>query len=132
MGQCTVNNLKKLWSAMMFMLGQFMYWPQSLFWAIKFKQINILTLASQNIYENLLYVKKNCIIFVKSNDILIVIIRNTNNSNNKFHNFTNSFKWQCVRLYNKNPVEIQNYSLTFKTYSEGKSLYSFCLPIYLL
>lgn len=77
----------------------------------KFKEIDILTLASQYIYENLLYVKKNIGLFRKNSDRHAVNTRNKNklcSHVSRLRKVTKSFKGQCIRFYNKIPIDIQN------------------------
>lgn len=76
----------------------------------KFGESGILTFASQYIYENLLYVQKNKHQFKKYCDIHN---RNTRNKNKlvptitRLHKISKSFIGQCVRFYNKIPLDFQ-------------------------
>ncbi|CAK1600201.1 unnamed protein product [Parnassius mnemosyne] len=77
----------------------------------KFKEINILTLASQYIYENLMYVHKNKSSFIKISDIHSVNTRNRHKlvvPVTRLHRVSNSFLGRCIRFYNKIPENIQS------------------------
>lgn len=76
----------------------------------KFKEINILTLASQFIFENIMYVKKNISNFKKNSDLHSVNTRNKNKlaqTISRLHKVTNTFMGLCIRFYNKVPRDIQ-------------------------
>ena len=94
---------------------------------LKFKEINILTFASQYIYENLMYVQKNKELFQKNCDRHDVNTRNKNklaDHKSRLCKITKSFKGQCIRFYNKVPEIIQNLSvIQFKLFIK-KKLYS--------
>lgn len=92
----------------------------------KFKEINILTVTSQYIFENLLYVHKNESHFVKLSD---VHSRNTRNKNNltvhgtRLHRISNSFMGQCIRFYNKLPMDVRKLPIKkFKFFIKSKLL----------
>ncbi|CAK1591484.1 unnamed protein product [Parnassius mnemosyne] len=77
----------------------------------KFKKINILTLASQYIYENVMYVHKNKSSFTKISDIPSVNTRNRHKlvvPVTRLHRVSNSFLGRCIHFYNKIPENIQN------------------------
>ena len=77
----------------------------------KFKEIGILTFASQYIYENLVYVKKNIHLFEKNCDIHSINTRNGNKllfPQTRLTKVAKSFRGQCVLYYNKVPEDIQN------------------------
>lgn len=79
-----------------------------------FKEINVLTVASQYIYENLMYVKKNINVFMKNSDIHKVNTRNKNNlilPKTRLQKINNSFMCQSIRFYNKIPSHIKELSL---------------------
>ncbi|CAK1581342.1 unnamed protein product [Parnassius mnemosyne] len=90
----------------------------------KFKEINILTLASQYIYENLMYVHKNKDSFSKRSDIHSVNTRNKHKlviPVSRLHRVSNSFLGQCIRYYNKVPESVQVLSITkFKCFIKLK------------
>lgn len=76
----------------------------------KFKEINVLTLASQYILENILYVKKNILYFKKNSDNHNVNTRNKDKlaaAESRLHRVTNSFVGRCIRFYNTIPTEIK-------------------------
>lgn len=80
----------------------------------KFKEINILTFASQYIYENILYVKKNISSFKKNSDVHNINTRHKDKLAvlvTRLHKVNNSYKGLCIRFYNKIPVDIQNLPL---------------------
>jgi len=80
----------------------------------KFKEIDILTVASQFIYENLLYVKKNINNFKKYSDIHSFNTRNKDDlviHSTRLHKISKSFIGQCIRFYNKLPKNIRNMPL---------------------
>lgn len=80
----------------------------------RFKEINILTFASQYIYDNLVYVKRHETIFVKNSDIHRFGTRNRDKLAghvSRLHKITNSFKGNCIRFYNKVPTDIINLPL---------------------
>jgi len=80
----------------------------------KFKEIGILTVASQYILDNVLYVRKNLTNFKKKSD---THCRNTRNRNKleipviRLSKVSNSFKGQCIRLYNRIPENVQSLSI---------------------
>ncbi|CAK1577859.1 unnamed protein product [Parnassius mnemosyne] len=90
----------------------------------KFKEINILTLASQYIYENLMYVHKNKDSFSKRSDIHSVNTRNKHKLMipvSRLHRVSNSFLGQCIRYYNKVPESVQVLCITkFKCFIKLK------------
>ena len=90
----------------------------------KFKEINILTMASQYIYENLLHVKKNMIMFPKNSDRHNINTRCRNqlsNCNTRLRRVNESFMGQCIRFYNKVPADIQDLPFVkFKTIVKSK------------
>lgn len=77
----------------------------------KIKEINILTVASQYIYENLMYVHKDVSNFKKVSDVHSFNTRNKHNlavHRTRLHRVGNSFMGQCIRFYNKLPIDIRN------------------------
>ena len=83
----------------------------------KFKEINILTVASQYIFENVivLYVKKNINNFIKIGDVHNINTRNRFNLSalvTRLHRIRNSFMGQCVRFYNRIPENVREFSIT--------------------
>ena len=90
----------------------------------KFKEINILTVASQYIYENLLYVHKNIDSFCKKSDIHSINTRYKHNLvlyASRLHKTSNYFMGQCIRFYNKLPSNIRDLSINkFKTTIKAK------------
>ena len=76
----------------------------------KFKEIDILTVASRYIYENVLYVRKNIDAFRKHSDVHKINTRNKNKLlplKTRLHKISNSFMGQSIRFYNKIPSNIQ-------------------------
>lgn len=92
----------------------------------KFKELNILTLASQYIYENILYVRKNIDIFKKNSSFHNYSTRNKDKISaptTRLHKTSNSFQGNCIRFFNKIPSEIQILSINkFKSYTKVKLL----------
>jgi hypothetical protein len=80
----------------------------------KFKQINILTFASQYIFEIVMYVKRNLHLFKLNSDCHS---RNTRNKDKlavpryRLQKVSSSFMGNCVRFYNKIPKHVQGLSL---------------------
>ncbi|GBP05984.1 hypothetical protein EVAR_3246_1 [Eumeta japonica] len=87
-------------------------------------EINILTLASQYIYENLVYVKRNIESFQKRSDIHNMNTRHKNDlaaHKTRLNQVNKLFNGLCVRFYNKIPAEIQNLSFAkFKRFVKRK------------
>lgn len=80
----------------------------------KFKEIDILTVASQFIYDNLVYVRKNIQLYTKHSDVHNINTRNKDKlimPMTRLQKISGSFKCQGVRFYNKVPAHIQNLSL---------------------
>lgn len=74
-----------------------------------FKEIDILTVASQFIFENIMYVRKNLTTFSKLSDSCNVNLRNNHRlcaPRFRLAKVSNSFKGQCILYYNKIPLEI--------------------------
>ena len=90
----------------------------------KFKEINILTVPSQYIYENLLYAHKNINLFMKNSDVHSINTRNKNKlvmPATRLQKISGSFKCQCIRFYNKIPSDIQKLSINkFKSFIKHK------------
>lgn len=90
----------------------------------KFKEINILTVASQYIFENLMYVRKNVTKFSEKRDIHNVNTRHKHNlvvHSTRLHRISNSFMGQCIRFYNKLPNNIRELPINkFKTFIKTK------------
>ena len=85
-----------------------------------FKDTNILTVASQYIYENIMYVIKNIDSFPKNSDTHNFNTRNKNKiAIRKFRvrKVYKSFLGQCIHIYNKLPEEVLRLPLpTLKCY----------------
>ena len=80
----------------------------------KFKEINIMTVPSQYIYENLLYAHKNINLFKRYSDIHNVHTRNKHNfvvPKTRLKKIGGSFRCQCIRFYNKLPSHFQDLSI---------------------
>lgn len=76
-----------------------------------FKEINILTVASQYIYENIMYVRKNLMLFPKIHEHCNVNVRNKNKLSfpkQRLSKVNSSFMGHCIRFYNKIPDDIVN------------------------
>lgn len=99
-----------------------------------FKEIGILTVAGQYIYENIMYVRKNLSLFLRGCD------RHTYNTRNKnklamqrfrLSKVSTSFMGHCIRFYNKLPDEKLNMTeKQFKNYIKQtlckKAYYKVC------
>lgn len=80
----------------------------------KFKEINILTLPSQYILDNLIFVHKNIEHFKKNSDYHNANTRNRHKLalvHTRLSKIGKSFKGQCVRFYNGIPLDIQKLSV---------------------
>ena len=92
----------------------------------KFKEINILTVASQYIFENLMYVRKNISNFVQMSDVHCINTRNKHNlavHATRLHRVSNSFMGQCIRFYNKLPKAVRDLPIRkFKNHIKSKLL----------
>ncbi|KAJ8723159.1 hypothetical protein PYW08_003071 [Mythimna loreyi] len=90
----------------------------------KFKNINILTVPCQYIFDNILYVHKNKNMFKKYSDIHNVNTRNKHKfvvPTTRLKKIGGSFRCQCVHFYNKLPSNIQELSLNkFKLFVKRK------------
>ncbi|CAK1578767.1 unnamed protein product [Parnassius mnemosyne] len=90
----------------------------------KFKEINILTLASQYIYENVMYVHKNINSFNKNKDVHTLNTRNKHKlvmPLTRLHRISNSFMGQCIHFYNRIPEHVQSLSINkFKSFIKEK------------
>lgn len=74
-----------------------------------FKEVKILTVASQYIYENIIYVRKNLHLFTKKSDSHQFNTRNKNKlavPNFRLHKVGNSFLGKCIKFFNKLPQNI--------------------------
>lgn len=84
-----------------------------------FKQINILTVASQYIYENIVYVYKNLDKFEKKSNTHNFNTRNKNKlavPKLRLNKVGNSFVGKCIKIYNKVPFTLTELPLhKFKT-----------------
>lgn len=79
----------------------------------KFKEIGIMTLYCQYIYENLLYVHKNIDQFKKNSDIHDINTRNKDKlaiPSTRLCKVNKSFKGISIKLYNKLPSSIKEMS----------------------
>lgn len=77
----------------------------------RFKEINILTVASQYIYENLMYARKNVHSFPKNCDIHNYNTRNKNKLNVprfRLQKVNGSFMGNCICFYNKLPEGVEH------------------------
>lgn len=90
----------------------------------KFKEVNILTVHSQYIYENIMYVHKDIVNFRRNCDIHNFNTRNKNKlavPTTRLHKINNSFKGNCVRFYNKLPSTLTDLSMNkFKKHIKQK------------
>ncbi|CAH2232471.1 jg19404 [Pararge aegeria aegeria] len=80
----------------------------------KFKDVKIMTLYSQYIFENLMYVHKNISKFKRKCDCNNLNVRSKNKlavQYTRLHKISNSFKGNCIQFYNKLPVDILGMSL---------------------
>lgn len=76
-----------------------------------FKTINIITVPSQYIYENIMYVRKNLSLFRTRGDIHKINTRNRNKLitvQTRLSKIQKSFVWLCTEYYNKLPDYIVN------------------------
>ena len=79
-----------------------------------FKDINIMTVPCQYIYENIMYVRKNIHLFTKISDRHNFNTRNKNKLDQprfRLAKVHNSFMGYCVKFYSKIPVEILHLNL---------------------
>lgn len=98
----------------------------------KFKETGIMTVHSQYIFENLMYVHKNITKFKKNSDVHNINTRNKHKlavPTTRLHKINHSFKGNCVRFYNVLPNSVLELSINkFKTYVKRaltlKSYYS--------
>lgn len=90
----------------------------------KFKEINIMTVASQYIYENLIYIKRNINHYSKYSDLHSFNTRNKDKlvlPPTRLSKIGNSFKCQGVRFYNKLPNIVKELSYNkFKSFVKQK------------
>ncbi|CAH2094915.1 unnamed protein product [Euphydryas editha] len=80
----------------------------------KFKEIKILTVASQYVYENVMYVHKNIHEFPRNCDMHSINTRNKHKlvmPVTRLRRVSNSFYGQCIRLYNRLPENVQKASI---------------------
>lgn len=80
----------------------------------KFKEISIMTVTCQYIYENLMYVHKNINLFKKNSDSHKYNTRNKDKlavATSRLHKVSKSFKGQCIRFYNKLPSDMLKLSI---------------------
>lgn len=86
----------------------------------KFKETNILTVASQYILENIMYVRKNQHEFKQNSDIHHYNTRSKNKlvmPTHRLRKVGTSFVGNCVRFYNKIPNDVVNFPCSkFKTH----------------
>ncbi|CAK1579780.1 unnamed protein product [Parnassius mnemosyne] len=74
-----------------------------------FKEINILTVACQYIYDNVLYVRKNLDLFKKNSDVHNYNTRNKNKlvvPKLRLHKVGNSFVGNSIKMFNKIPQDL--------------------------
>ena len=77
--------------------------------------MNILTVASQYIFENVMYVKKNINNVIKIGDIHNINTRNRLNLGapvTRLHRIRNFFMGQCVLFYNRIPENVREFSIS--------------------
>lgn len=90
----------------------------------KFKEINVLTVASQYIYANIMYVYKNIENFTKKSDVHMVNIRSKSKLISPRYRLTKiseSFMGNCIRFFNKIPDDIVALGPNkFKTFVKSK------------
>ena len=75
----------------------------------RFKDIGILTVASQYIYANIIYVRQNLDSYSKNSDVHHFNTRNKHKltaPNYRLHKVHGSFVGLCVRIYNRIPVHL--------------------------
>ena len=75
----------------------------------RFKDIGVLTVASQYIYANIIYVRQNIELFSKKSDVHNLNTRNKHKltaSNYRLHKVHGSFVGLCIRIYNRIPVHL--------------------------
>ncbi|PZC81866.1 hypothetical protein B5X24_HaOG211879 [Helicoverpa armigera] len=75
----------------------------------RFKDIGILTVASQYIYANIIYVRQNLDSYNKNSDVHHFNTRNKHKltaPNYRLHKVHGSFVGLCVRIYNRIPVHL--------------------------
>lgn len=75
----------------------------------RFKEIGILTVASQYIYANVVYVKSNIGLYTRNCDVHEINTRGKHKlvgSHYRLHKVHNSFTGLGVRLYNKLPIDV--------------------------
>lgn len=71
-----------------------------------FKEINILTVASQYIFDNIMYVRKHIHLFTKKSDVHSFNTRHKNKlavPSFRLHKIGNSFLGKCITIFNKIP-----------------------------
>ena len=90
----------------------------------KFKNINIMTVHCQYIYENIVYVHKNIVNFKRNCDIHNINTRNKNKlavPTTRLQKIGKSFMGKCVRFYNKLPSKVTELSINkFKNFVKRK------------
>jgi hypothetical protein len=80
----------------------------------RFKEINVLTVASQYIYENIMYIRKNLDMYKLNSDVHNFNTRNKNKvaiPGYRLCKVNMSFMGNCVRFYNKLPSDILKLSM---------------------
>lgn len=90
----------------------------------KFKEINIMTLHCQYIYDNIVYVHKNIVNFRKNCDVHNINTRNKHKlvvPTTRLQKIKKSFMGNCVRFYNKLPGNVTEMSINkFKNHVKRK------------
>lgn len=98
----------------------------------RFKEVDILTVASQYIYENIMFVRKNIDKYTKNADVHTYNTRNSHKlagSHHRLHKVHNSFAGLSVRFYNKLPLEVMNlpshkFKITVKNHLMERGYYT--------
>lgn len=78
-----------------------------------FKDINIMTVPSLYLYENIMHVRKNIHMFIKNKDIHNVNTRNKDKlvvQKFRLEKTSKCFMGSCIRIYNKIPESIKQYT----------------------
>lgn len=76
-----------------------------------FKEISILTLPSQYIFDNIMYARKNASLYLRNSDLHGFNTRNKNKivqPQSRLSKIRNSFIGNCIQFYNKIPEDIVN------------------------
>ena len=98
----------------------------------RFKEIGILTVISQYIFANIMFIRKNINSYRKNSDIHAINTRNSHKivgSYHRLHRVHNTFIGLSVRFYNKIPINIldlpvDKFKLSVKNYFIKKAYYT--------